>query len=124
MPADANLILQASVTKTGTFNGAGLNIPTGTPLGGVYARVIYSAASTSSGAGAATFRVTESDDNSSFTGIYQPTESSLVLGTTAINGELFIPVNTRKPYIRLELSALSGTGATITYQSEIVPTKP
>lgn len=121
---DANLILQAPVTKTAAFNSAGLNIPTGSPLRGVYARVIYSAAATSSGAGAATFRVTESDDNSSFTGIYQSTESSLVLSSTAQAGEIFIPVQTRKPFIRLELSAITGTGATVTYQGDIVPSKP
>jgi len=123
MPSDALSVLQASTTKTGTFNSAGLNIK-GTPTRGVFARILYSAAATSSGAGSAVFRVTESDDGTNYSGISQPTESSLVLSTTPIAGEIFIPVNTQKPYIRLELATLTGTGATVTYQADIVLSKP
>ena len=123
MPSDALSVLQASTTKTGTFNSAGLNIK-GTPTRGVFARILYSAAGTSSGAGSAVFRVTESDDNTTFTGISQSTESSLVLSATPIAGEIFIPVNAQKPYIRLELATLTGTGATVTYQADIVLSKP
>lgn len=125
MAADAKLAMQALVTKTGTFNSTGIDLKVGTPLDDVlWCRLIYLNANTSSGAGAATFRVTESDDNSSFTGIYQPTECSLTLSTTAISGEIFIPIVTKHRYVRLELSAISGTGATIDYQADLVQAKP
>jgi hypothetical protein len=39
MATDANLTLQASVTKTGSFNGAGVDLKTGTPRRGLVARV-------------------------------------------------------------------------------------
>ena len=120
MATDALIAVQASVTKTGTFNSTGVDLKIGTPRRGYFIRVLYSAASTSAGAGAATFRITESDDNSTFTGIYSPTEASLTLGTTAISGELFLPITTKHRYIRLELSAISGTGATVTYQGDLV----
>jgi len=126
MATDAKLAMQALVTKTGTFNSAGVDLKVGAPLFGnvLWARILYLNANTSSGAGAATFRVTESDDNSSFTGIYQPTECSLTLATTAISGEIYVPIVTKHRYVRLELSAISGTGATIDYQADIVEARP
>lgn len=124
MPADDLSVLQVAVTKTGTFNSDGLDLKTGTPSRGLVARIIYTAAATSSGAGSLTFRITESSDNSTFTGIYQTTESTVTLSTAAVAGELFIPFRTSKRYVRLELSALSGTGATVTYEADIVPSIP
>lgn len=124
MPSDALTTLQALVTKTGTFNSTGLDLVTGTPRRGYKARVIYKNASTSSGAGTAVFRITESSDNSTFTGISQTTESSLVLATTAISGEIFIPFETSKRYVRLELSAITGTGATIDYFADVSLSRP
>jgi hypothetical protein len=128
MATDAKLVGQASVTKTATFNSTGVDFSTRTPYFGtmLWMRVIYSAASTSAGAGAVTFRVTESSDNATFTGIYQPTEASLVLSTTAIAGEMFIPIvmSTSYRYARLELSAISGTSATVTYQADVVEARP
>jgi hypothetical protein len=125
MPADALTVLQATkVTKTGTFNCTGLDLVTGTPRRGLKARIIYSAASTSSGSGSATFRITESSDNSTFTGIFQTTESTITLSTTAVSGELFIPFETSKRYVRLELSAISGTGATIDFLADVTLSRP
>jgi len=124
MPADDLSVLQASVTKTGTFNSTGLDLKTGTPSRGLVARVIYTAAATSSGAGSLTFRITESSDDNTYTGIYQTTECTVTLSTSAVAGELFIPFRTSKRYVRLELSALSGTGATVTYEADIVPSIP
>lgn len=124
MASDALGTLQTLVTKTGTFNSTGIDLVTGTPRRGLKVRVIYKNASTSSGAGTAVFRVTESSDNSTFTGISQTTESSLVLSTTAINGEIFIPVETSKRYIRLELSAITGTGATVDYSADLSLSRP
>lgn len=124
MPADDLSVLQASVTKTGTFNSTGLDLKTGTPSRGLVARIIYTAAATSTGAGSLTFRITESSDNTTFTGIFQTTESTVTLSATAVSGELFIPFRTSKRYVRLELSAISGTDATVTYEADIVPSIP
>lgn len=124
MPADALTALQALVTKTGTFNSTGVNLPGGTPRRGLKARIIYKNASTSSGAGSITFRITESSDNSTFTGIFQTTEATVTLSTTAVSGEIAIPFETSKPYVRLELSAISGTGATVDYQGDTMLVRP
>jgi hypothetical protein len=112
--------LQSSVTKTATFNSTGLDLKVGTPRRGIWAKVNYSAAATSAGAGSMTFRITESSDNSTFTGIYQPTSATVTLSTTAASGTIYIPINTSYQYVRLELSAISGTGATVTYDGKIV----
>src|SRR5260221_9956010 len=107
MATDALLAFQTPlVTKTGTFSSTGLDLVTGTPRRGLKCRVIYKNASTSSGAGSVTFRVTESTDNSTFTGIYQTTEATITLSTTATQGEIFIPFETSKRYVRLELSEI------------------
>src|SRR5260221_8662619 len=91
MATDALLAFQTPlVTKTGTFSSTGLDLVTGTPRRGLKCRVIYKNASTSSGAGSVTFRVTESTDNSTFTGIYQSTEATITLSTTAVSGEIYI----------------------------------
>lgn len=124
MPVDANLAMQALVTKTATFNSTGVDLATGTPRRGLKARVIYKNASTSSGAGSITFRVTESTDNSTFTGIYQTTEATVTLSTTAASSEIYIPFETSKRYVRLELSAISGTGATVDYIGDISASRP
>jgi hypothetical protein len=124
MAVDANLALQASVTKTATFNSTGVDLATGTPRRGLKARIIYSAASTSSGSGSLTFRITESSDNSTFTGIYQTTDATVTLSTTAAASEIYIPFETSKRYVRLELSAITGTGATVTYFADITTARP
>ena len=126
MATDAKIQLQASVTKTGTFNSTAVDLKTMSPLFNniLWARVIYSAANTSAGAGAATLRLTYSADNSTFAGISEVAETELTLSTTALSGEVFIPLVTNKRYVRLELSAISGTGATITYGGEIVMARP
>lgn len=122
MPADANLAFQASVTKTAAFDGAALDLKVGTPRRGLKARVIYSAAATSAGAGAATFKIQESDDGVTFRDLV--TFDALTLGTTAISGLLFEGFETSARYVRLSLAALTGTGATITYQGDILPARP
>lgn len=125
MATDAKLALQASVTKTATFNGTGLSIPTGTPKNKpLYARVIVTDAVTSSGAGTATFRLRYSADDSTYAGISETADTELTLSTTTQTGEFFIPLVTTKAYVRLELSAITGTGATVTYQGDIVMARP
>lgn len=125
MPTDALVALQSPlVTKTGTFSSTGVDLVTGTPRRGLKARIVYKNASTSSGTGSLTFRITESSDNSTFTGIYQTTEATVTLSTTAASGEIFIPFETSKRYVRLELSAISGTGATVDYFADIALARP
>lgn len=126
MALDAKLVMQASVTKTAAFDSTGVDLATRSPLFGniLWARVIYSATNTSSGAGALTFEVQESSDNSTFVKLTQVSESVITLSTTAQAGELFIPIVTNKRYVRLSLTSVSGTGATTTYQADLVMAKP
>ncbi len=132
MPADTLMVLQASTTKTATFQGTGVNILTGTPPGQVLvARVIYSAASNASGANAVNFTVEQSTDNATwFTVGGTGGAYTINLSTTAQAGEVFIPFATRTSvgtpcWIRL-VATLSGAGTvpTFTYQGDIVPSFP
>lgn len=130
MAVDANLALQASVTKTATFNGAGLTIATGTPRRGLKARVIYSAASTSSGAGSVTFGIDMSRDGGSTWATIAEFEP-VTLSTTAASGEIFTSFEVNKDtsasndlQFRLSIEAISGTGATVTYQGDLTLQRP
>src|SRR5260221_3637108 len=97
MPADTLLVLQAAVTKTATFQGAGVNILTGTPPGQVLvARVIFSAATNATGANAWNFTVEQSTDNATFYTVGGAGGTATVnLTTTAQAGEDFLPVEVR-----------------------------
>ena len=131
MPVDANVALQALVTKTATFNGASLTLPGGTPRRGLKSRILYSAASNASGSNTAQFSLDVSYDGGStwISNLFQA--QAIALSTTAQQGEVFIPfdisptsvVNGTK--IRLTVT-ISGAGSTptITYQGDIVPTRP
>jgi hypothetical protein len=135
MASDANLVLQASVTKTASFNGTGVSLrqpssTTGTNLGGtprrgMVARVTYSSATTASGTATATFSVDASDDNSAFSsvasGLGGPVSFS---GATGASGVVHIPFNTDKPWARAVLTLASGTSPSITYAVEVVPARP
>src|SRR5712691_1823246 len=91
MPVDALLALQASVTKTATFNGAALILAGGTPRRGLKARVIYSAATNATGANSVQFSLDVSYDAAS-TWISNLFQALIInLSTTAQSGEVFIP---------------------------------
>lgn len=125
MPADALRELQAMVTKTATFNGAWMNLGGRGQNKELVFRLRYKACNTSSGAGAASWAIHHSADGSNSLGVLSsPTEGDLVLSTTAKSGEMFIRVRTRNKYIRLALTAISGTGATVDYACEQVVTDP
>lgn len=126
MALDAKLVMQASVTKTAAFDSTGVDLATRSPLFGniLWARVIYTATNTSAGAGALTFEVQESSDNSTFVKLTQVSESVITLSTTAQSGEIFIPIVTSKRYVRLSLTSISGTNATTTYKADLVMSKP
>jgi hypothetical protein len=125
MAADANLSLQASVTKTASFNGAGVNLKSGTPRRGLKARVLYSAASNASGSNSVTFTIEHSDDDSTYALLASGAADAVALGTTAKAGQLFIPFETSKPYVRL-VATVSGAGSTptITYSGDILLGRP
>jgi hypothetical protein len=135
MPTDALVALQASVTKTATFNGAALILSGGTPPYGLFARIIYSAATQASGSGVWTFSV-----DACYDGV--PTtwradflaDPPITLSTTAQSGEIYIPFNVKPtvvsgvitaPQIRLS-ATLSGSPVTptITYQADLVLVRP
>ncbi len=130
MPTDATLALQAPVTKTAAFQGAALILPGGTPRRGLKARVIYSAASTTAGAGSMQFGLDVSYDGGvTFqTALFQ--SAPIVTSTVAASGEIFIPFDisptsvANGTQIKPALEAMSGTGATVTYQMDLVIARP
>jgi hypothetical protein len=125
MATDAKLQLQASVTKTATFNGAGVDLSNGTPRRGLKARVIYSAATNASGSNAVTFSIDHSDDNSTFYALSSAASDVINLSTTAAAAEIAIPFETSKRYVRLTATfAGAGSTPTITYGGEIQMARP
>lgn len=125
MPADTNVILQASVTRTSSLNSATVDLKTKTPPRGLVARIIYSAASQVSGSGVFTFTIEESANDSNWFTNATNKECIITLSGTAQAGEIFIPFVTDKRYCRLACT-LSGSPntPTITYQADIVAAKP
>lgn len=117
--------LQASVTKTATFSGTGLDLATGTPRRGLKARVIYSAATNASGSNTVAFSIDHSDDNSTFYPLASGTENNIALSTTAQAAEFFIPFETSKRYVRAT-ATITGAGSTptVTYQVDITVGRP
>lgn len=122
MPADALSILQEAVTRTATLNGSSFDLKTGTPRRGLQVRLRYSAANVSASTGSAKWRVEGSADGSTWIPVSR--ELSLSLTTTAQKGVEFLAVETSLRYLRLALSTISGTDATVTYAAEIVPGRP
>jgi len=125
MPTDALITLQASVTKTATFQSTAIDLKTGTPRRGLKARVIYSAATNASGSNTVAFTIEHSDDNSTFYTLSSGVENNVALSTTAQSGEFYIPFETSKRYARGD-STFSGAGSTptITYGGEISLSRP
>jgi len=133
MPVDALIALQASTTKATTFNGAALILPGGTPRRGLFARVLVTAA-TSTTTNTATFSVDACYDGvpttwrADFVG-----DPPLSLTTTGQVTELYIPFNVQPtvvagvitaPQIRLTCTIAGGGTASVTYQGDIVLAKP
>lgn len=130
MPSDANLALQASVTKTATFNGAALILPGGTPRRGLKARVIYSAASNASGSNTVIFSVDASYDAGA-TWTSQFVATTITLSTTVQSGEIFIAFEVSPTSVangtQIRLTpTIAGAGAspTITYQGDVLMSRP
>lgn len=125
MATDALITLQASVTKTATFQSTGVDLVTGTPDYGLVARVIYSAATNASGSNSVTFSIEHSTDNSTFYTLTSGAADVINLSTTAQTGEIFLPFRTNKRYVRL-VATVAGAGSTptITYGGELQLTRP
>lgn len=131
MPQDTNLALQASVTKTGTFNGSWVQIPGLTGHVGLYAHVFYSAATNASGSNSVTFSLDVSPDNgtTTYAAEFSAADQVINLSTTAQSGELAIPFRLgglkgirdgSAPAIRLTATfAGAGSTPTITYSGDI-----
>ena len=127
---DALIALQASVTKTATFNGAALTLPGGTPRRGLNARVIYSAATNASGSNSVVFQIDVSyDAGSTWNGDFLA--PAIALSTTTQTGEIHIPFSVSPTSvangIQVRLTAtFSGAGSTptITFQGDIEAARP
>jgi hypothetical protein len=116
-PQDAALVLQASVTKTTSFNSAGLDLGSGFAPGGLgvalAAVVQVTAIDTSSGNEAYSITLEQSDDNATFA----PAGASLAVAATGVfaaNGRI------TKRYVRLVMTA-GGTTPSITYKAWLNP---
>lgn len=132
MAQDANLVLQASVTKTATFNGAWVELGA-TPLRGLFAHVFYSAATNASGSNSVLFQIDVSPDNGTtvYSAEYAAEDQVIALSTAAQAGEIVIPFNLQTPGVikavetglaAVRLTAtFSGAGSTptITYSGAI-----
>ncbi len=133
MPADANLSLQASVTKTATFNGSWVKIPGLANHGGrLWAHVLYSAATNASGSNSVTFSLDVSPDNgtTTYAAEFNAADQIINLSTTAQAGEISIPFTLllknvkdgANPAVRLTATfAGAGSTPTITYSGDIRP---
>lgn len=131
MAQDANLTLQASVTKTATFSGAWVEL--GAQRRTLYAHVFYSAASNASGANTVTFSLDISPDNgvTTYAGEFVAADQIITLSTVAQAGEIVIPlelftsgvikaIETGLQAVRLTVTiAGAGTVPTITYSGAI-----
>lgn len=126
MATDALLTVQASVTKTASFNSTGLTLTNGTPRRGFFVRVIYSAATNASGSNSVQWDVqTSPDSGSNWYTHSSGAEQAVALSTTAQSGEIFLPVETSDDDIRLALT-VSGAGSTptVTYSADLVTARP
>jgi hypothetical protein len=121
-PQDAGLALQASVTKTATFNSTGLDLGSGfaPPVGGMpmMGVVQFSAADFTTGDETYTFKLQDSPDNSTWTdrsaAVSSGVSASVSSGVLAVGG--FI----QQRYVRLVMTA-AGTTPSITYQGYLNP---
>lgn len=129
MATDALVTVQASVTKTASFNGAFVSMPTGSPFRSMYVRVIYSAATNASGSNSVTFGVDVTNDGGTtwFSDFVDAVEV-INLSTTAQSGEIFIPFKLRpgieNGFRLVQVVAGAGSTPTITYKGDLVDARP
>jgi hypothetical protein len=112
MVSDANLTLQAPVTRSASGAGPALALGAQCDGRGMAARVIVTALT-----GTATFSLEHSADGASWA-----TAGTVVGGPAYAPGEYVILFATARRDIRLAV-ALSGGGASVTYQGELAPVR-
>ncbi len=121
-PQDSQLLLQASVTKTTSFNSAGVDLGSGFAPGGggkpVQAIVTYTAGDFTTGDETYSFKLQDSPDNSTFTdrspAVVAPVSASAPAGSIVIGA--FV----QQRYVRL-VATLAGTTPSITYSAYLQP---
>jgi hypothetical protein len=132
MPVDANIALQASVTKTASFSGSALILPSGTPRRGLKARIVYSAASAASGTDTVTFSVDVCYDGvpTAWNVTSSSTPITLVTSGTA-SGEIYLPFDISPTSVvngtQIRITATFSSSAhtdTITYFADLALTRP
>ena len=118
MPYDANAVLQAAVTKTTAFNGAGFDLGTGTPRRGLKIRFTATNVSGAGAGGVFSPHIEHSDDNTTFTDLVY--FDALTVGTAAATSQQWATAETDKRYIRLatDMSVTTST-PTMTYYADI-----
>jgi hypothetical protein len=127
MPFDAAQVLQASTTKTASFNSTSISLrnpssTTGTNKGGTPRRGLKAAVRVTaiSGAPTVTFKIQHSDDNSAFTDLATQLDASF----SASTGTTSIPFETDKPWVRLVQTLSGGTSPSITYSADLSIVRP
>lgn len=123
---DANGSLQALVTKTTSFDGAGVDLGTGTPTRGLKARVNISAYISATTSGSTfTFTIQDSADNTTFSPISQG-PAPILTGSTANQAvEFHIPFFTARRYVRSSLTIGASTGSpSVSYLVDIGVARP
>ena len=116
-PQDQALVLQATATKTASFNSAALDLGSGFAPGGVgmpaAAVVLVSALDTSSGDESYSFLIEDSADNVTFAPI-GASQAVTAAGAVAVSGRV------ARRYVRLKLT-VSGTTPSISYKAWLNP---
>jgi hypothetical protein len=132
MPVDANIALQASVTKTASFSGSALILPSGTPRRGLKARIVYSAASAASGTDTVTFSVDVCYDGVPTTWNVTSSSTPITLVTSGTaSGEIYLPFDISPTSVvngtQIRITATFSSSAhtdTITYFADLALTRP
>jgi hypothetical protein len=109
---DALSALQASVTKTSSFDSTGVDLVNGTPLGGLPVRLLVTAASGTNPT--LDVVIQHSDDDNTYTDL-------VTFDQVTDTGESFRLVETTKPYIRASATIAADANPSFTYQVEIGP---
>jgi hypothetical protein len=130
MATDANLVLQAQVTKATTFSGGWLSLLGLSGAGGraLWAHVLYNTA-TSTSTNTATFSLDVSPDGGTtvYAAEFNAADQALALTTTAQAGEIAIPFSLldktliagATPAIRLTITVAGGGTASVVYSGYV-----
>lgn len=131
MPTDALIALQPLITKTASFQGAGLQLVAGSTRWPFVARVIYSNASANTTGDTVTFTLDVCKDGTNVNFNTEFQSDPIALPTTATSGEIQIPFSVSPSsvangvFVRLSVSFSSTAHAdTITYIGDFMIARP